>query len=376
MSCLIIKNDGIGDLILASGLISEVGRYFGGNVDLVTCSANQEIAEGIELLRKRFYVSRDDLRFFAWPARMGVLLPRVIRQDREVLRRIKSERYDVAICLRRFIRQNSLVLMRHVRAQHRYCAWQFPTNLSQELAVKASCGWEHYDGPSNMLSEAGYNQDFLRHVVGVTINPRPRLSFCQYQANSPVTQRVALGLGGSSSTWPQHYWYELAQRLSKEGWRLLLLGGENTVELADRIQYVVPEAENRVGRLDWHGTAAALDGCVAYVGNDTGLSHFASLIVRKCLVILGGGTFRRFFPWPVGCNQHIVYHGLDCFDCGWQCKYLHKRCLSLIHPEAAFTSFTRLIETMICGETDLNSNNGHYQLAWRSGNFCKTLAIR
>ena len=48
-SCLVIKNDGIGDLILASGLVSALGEHFGGDIDLVTCSANREVAEGIEL---------------------------------------------------------------------------------------------------------------------------------------------------------------------------------------------------------------------------------------------------------------------------------------------------------------------------------------
>ena len=63
MSCLIIKNDGIGDLILASGLIRSVGKLFNGNVDLVTCGNNREIAEGILPLRHRFYCSRDGMHF-------------------------------------------------------------------------------------------------------------------------------------------------------------------------------------------------------------------------------------------------------------------------------------------------------------------------
>ena len=37
-NCLIIKNDGIGDLIASSGVISSVAQHFEGRLDLVTAS--------------------------------------------------------------------------------------------------------------------------------------------------------------------------------------------------------------------------------------------------------------------------------------------------------------------------------------------------
>ena len=104
MSCLIIKNDGIGDLILASGLIRALGVHFDGQVDLVTCAANHEVAEGIDPLRKRFYVSRDGLHFSSRAMKYSCLLPRVPAEDRSVLRDIRARHYEIAICLRRFAR--------------------------------------------------------------------------------------------------------------------------------------------------------------------------------------------------------------------------------------------------------------------------------
>src|SRR5438105_14033226 len=110
-TCLVIKNDGIGDLILASGLIASLGARFDGNVDLVTCEENREVAEGIEPLRERFCVSRDSMRFSRRAWQLGMLWPRMPSTDAAVLRTIRSREYDVAISLRRFIRQNSLVIM-------------------------------------------------------------------------------------------------------------------------------------------------------------------------------------------------------------------------------------------------------------------------
>ena len=74
MSCLTIKNDGLGDLILASGLIADLATHFGG-ADVATCEANREIAEGIPGLTRCLYVSRDKLWFRWRPSRWGMLLP-------------------------------------------------------------------------------------------------------------------------------------------------------------------------------------------------------------------------------------------------------------------------------------------------------------
>ena len=47
----------------------------------------------------------------------------------------------------------------------------------------------------------------------------------------------------------------------------------------------------------------------------------------KVLVVLGGGTFGRFFPWPETGNQFVIFKGMDCYDCNWQCRHPSRRCL-------------------------------------------------
>src|SRR4051794_1599743 len=100
--CLVIKNDGLGDLVLMSGLIGSIGERFGGDVDLLTCQENREIAEGIEPLGERIYVTRAAPRLSATGQRFGLVLPRVKGSDAEVLKQLRRRRYDVAITLRRF----------------------------------------------------------------------------------------------------------------------------------------------------------------------------------------------------------------------------------------------------------------------------------
>jgi ADP-heptose:LPS heptosyltransferase len=364
-SCLVIKNDGIGDLILASGLIRSLGELFDGNVDLVTCGDNREIAEGLAPLRNRYYVSRDGIGFWNLTAKMGFLIAQIPDEDKAVVQEISSQSYETIICLRRFIRQSTLVLMRKFTGTKKYCAWEFPTNASLNMAKKVTRGWEHHVGSVDVLSELNYNKTFLEKALNTTLASEPCLSFCKKQENSPATRKLALGLGGGSTNWPLENWVELARLLAASGWKLTLLGGENVAGVAQQVVDGVPGADNQVGQLNWRQTSELLSDCEGYIGNDTGLSHFAGLIVRKCLVILGGGTFRRFFPWPGTKSPYIIYHGLDCFDCDWDCKFKERLCLSLVRPKNVFDFYNDVIKGDARIESDLNTFNAKYQISWR-----------
>lgn len=365
MSCLIIKNDGIGDLILSSGLISAIGKHFNGNVDLVTCSANREIAEGIEPLRKRYYVSRDGMHFSGFAAKLGLLIPRVSNEDKSVLRALGKNHYEMAISLRRFIRQSSLIIMNQVNASKKYCSWQIPTNASWKMAERYSRGWEHYSEQAETLSEQSYFMKFLENVFNEALHFNQGLSFLHEQSKELKTHILALGISGSSTNWPSGYWIELAIKLIDAGWKLVILGGKDVETLGKHIANKVPDVNNQVGKLNWRKTAEVLSSCEAYIGNDTGLSHLASLVVGKCLIIMGGGTFRRFFPWPFAVNQYIIFHGLECFDCEWNCKYHDHFCMSLVRPGDVALYFHEIMSGHAKSECDLNPENVTYQLSWR-----------
>ena len=57
--CLVLKNDGLGDLVLASGLLADLAERY--DVELVTCRVNAEVADAIPGLRRVHYISRNGL---------------------------------------------------------------------------------------------------------------------------------------------------------------------------------------------------------------------------------------------------------------------------------------------------------------------------
>jgi ADP-heptose:LPS heptosyltransferase len=244
-----------------------------------------------------------------------------------------------------------LILMRRVEAQKKHCAWQFPTNASLDAAKRFSRGWEMYSGDVQTLSELEYNQKFIENIFNTSIDPRPRLQCTNGIQMVSEPKTIGIGLGGSSTTWPHLYWKEVIDGLKAAGWKVLLFGGSDVKKIGKMVE---DGCENHIGKLSLTQSIEHLRRVTVYLGNDTGLSHFASLFIPKCVIILGGGTFRRFFPWPGSTNQHIIYHGLDCFDCDWKCKFERRYCLEKITPRDVLNWTMQVVEG--------NNHTRHYAL--------------
>jgi ADP-heptose:LPS heptosyltransferase len=364
VSCLILKNDGLGDLILASGIISEIGRFFEGQVDLVTCEQNREVAENIIGIRECLYLSRDKLKLKrSWT---GLYTPeKMLPADEQTLQTIRSRKYDVAICMKRFIRQSTLIVMNKVRAKSKYVAWQFPTNVEISTVKRYSKGWIAFEKEKQELSETTYFQKFVETVLQTKISSTPRLRCTEEAHSKPEPQTIGLGIGGASSRWMPEEWLGLVKSLKEDGYKILLFGGAEASSLSTKLESEFTGIENFVGKLSFGETVPQLQRVVAYIGNDTGLSHFASLVVPKCLIILGGGTFRRFFPWPGSANQSVIYHGLDCFDCDWRCKFPTRLCLTSIRHGDVFEWVKEILKTGRMHHRNTNLEPHEYEIAWK-----------
>ena len=68
-----------------------------------------------------------------------------------------------------------------------------------------------------------------------------------------------------------------------------------------------------------------MKGAALVVSNDTGPAHVAIALGAKTVVIVGGGHFGCFVPYPDGVaprHARFVYERMGCYHCFWRC---HKR---------------------------------------------------
>ena len=371
-SGLIIKNDGLGDLVVASGTISRLASRYDEGVDILVRSACAAIAERIPGVNRVLTASHAP--GFRGRGTPRLFVPKMERLDARVVVQLLSHEYDEAVCLRRFIRRSSFLFMRFVRAKRKLRMWQYPTNLDRPLAELWSRGWEDWSGDERTLSESSYYSEFCNRLTGSPSPDEQRLKEVPQRRRNPESREIGLIAGGWSSNWP--YWVELAELITAHGYSVHIFGGSDVAELAQEIVGRVPNTVNHVGRLGLFDAVERVSNMRAAVGNDTGMSHLASLVLDPVMIVLGGGTFQRFFPWPEADNQYIIYHALDCYDCDWSCCHSERLCQTRIPPTAVAKYLNEVLtEPRTPRQRNLNAATVRYRVAWQRSSEPRSLRV-
>jgi heptosyltransferase-2 len=116
----------------------------------------------------------------------------------------------------------------------------------------------------------------------------PRLSLKELAA--PLRE-VALhpGSGSERKNWPEDKWAELLQRLvNSTPLNLLIIGGEAEGERLQRLAAALPPTRVRVAQsLPLADLGSVLQGCVAFIGHDSGISHLAAALGLPGILLWG-----------------------------------------------------------------------------------------
>jgi len=139
--------------------------------------------------------------------------------------------------------------------------------------------------------------------------------------------------GGTQSIkyWGSENYASLMDQLQLEGgWELMMmLGGAGEEQIASEIS-AQTQAKPHVflGDLSIWQAAAVLERAAFYVGSDTSMAHIATALKIPAFVLLGGGHYGRFFPYPAGHSDVSITHHLDCFHCDWKCRLSYNKCIA------------------------------------------------
>jgi ADP-heptose:LPS heptosyltransferase len=82
------------------------------------------------------------------------------------------------------------------------------------------------------------------------------------------------------------------------------------------------------GDLSIWQAAALLERAKFYIGSDTSMAHIAAALKIPTFVLLGGGHYGRFFPYPDGSSVTCLTHKLECFNCYWKCNQSYNKCIA------------------------------------------------
>jgi ADP-heptose:LPS heptosyltransferase len=124
--------------------------------------------------------------------------------------------------------------------------------------------------------------------------------------------------------WPFARYVALAETMAARGYRVAFVGSGDEKPGADDLKRI----REHGGFIDLYGKTSLpelmdlMKGAAAVVSNDTGPAHLAIGLGRPTVVIVGGGHFGSFVPYPDGVappTARFVYKEMTCYHCFWRC---------------------------------------------------------
>ena len=140
--------------------------------------------------------------------------------------------------------------------------------------------------------------------------------------------------------WPKEFYIELGNKLTQDGYTIVLFGGKIDKEICAELVDKISGAINLSNNDELLQTAADMKLCKAVVCNDSGLMHTASATGTKLIAIFGS-TVMEFGFAPYNCRNLILENNsLTCRPCSHigrsDCPKKHFDCMKAIKPEFIF----------------------------------------
>jgi heptosyltransferase-2 len=142
---------------------------------------------------------------------------------------------------------------------------------------------------------------------------------------------VHLGAGTVAKRWPISAWRELMKRFLSEGWRVVVVGGPDDLELATDLPRD-RDLLDLTGKLAVTQTAALLERADLFIGADSAPAHLAAC-ARTPSVVLFSGTneARQWRPWSR--RSLVLRERVRCRPCHRKtCPLAGHPCMSGIAP--------------------------------------------
>lgn len=266
---LFVTSNRIGDCVISSGVIREIGRQLPGARITVACGRPPapffRSAPGVErviiLDKKKFAGHWFDL----WKQTVGT-------------------RWDMVID----IRGSALAFQLRAKKRRVY-------HRGLETGVPKVEMVSRMMGAARTLDPELFIDDRARAEAAAVLDPQLESAPGPILALAPIAHQPG-------KSWPADRWGQLVEKLKAEprfdGWRFMLVGGPGDhPPAAPALAAAGARGIDFVGKGDILASAAAIDRAALFVGNDSGLMHVAAAAGRPTLGLFGPTQWWLYGPW-------------------------------------------------------------------------------
>lgn len=183
----------------------------------------------------------------------------------------------------------------------------FRTNVGLCTGAQFIAGPHRPDETRKLHAAKVYLQPLERLAI-FDADPVPQLTLAPRSA-APNSLALMPGSGSPRKNWPEQNWARLIEHLlHSTSFHLLLVGGEAEAERLQRLAAALPPSRFCLAQnLPLAELGGLLQGCAAFIGHDSGISHLAAALGLPGLV-LWGDTIEEIWR-PPSDKVLVVRHG-------------------------------------------------------------------
>lgn len=365
MKILIIKNDGFGDSILISKLIENIVNNLDFTVDIAITKNNEILFRDLKKINNLFKF--DSL------CQNYNNKKKISTNDILELEKIKKNKYEICIVLRRFLNEEQIHLMNHIESERKYTCY----TVKNDNKIKLNTVWKNIKIPENTIHDFDYFNFFLKKLKLIEINDISINNLSNNENNSLV-----INFSGEKNIEKlENIQTLLSSVINLYKNKIYIIGKSlNTYANKNIKKYLDTISDERVinlwNKTNFENSMKHIEGCKYYIGFDTGLSHYAASLKKKSLILLSLGSGFRFWPYPKTIENNISYltYNTPCSGCNFggnlnHCHFNNKICVEniLINPK----KFQKYLNFFLKDEVNFFKNLSEFQYFVTDWNFYK-----
>ena len=306
---LIIHTAFIGDIILATPLLPAIKKSFPNClIDFMT------IPSSANLLEKDTNIN-DLIVFDKRGAHKG------IKGLKKIIKLVKDNSYDVCICPHRSLRSALIAKFSNINIRVGFdnSSWKFAFTH----VVKYDQKLHETQRNLSLLNEIGIQSTQTRPVIKEDENDIHFVDslFGENELEESNVFAIAPGSVWPTKRWPKTYFIDLINKLEKNNFKIILIGGEKDIPLNNDIIRECPTAISLAGVITLRQTKYLLTKCRGIVSNDSAPLHLG-LAANIPVISLFGPTISEFGFAPIESNSYVMDNDkLNCRPCGIHGSY-------------------------------------------------------
>lgn len=306
---LVIQTAFLGDVILATPVISELNRlYPNAAIDVLVKKGNEALLQNNPKINEVIPFDKSKGKYKSmW----------------RLVKRFRKTKYNLLINMHRFGSSGMITAVSGAQERRGFDKNPFAFRYTHKFPHQIGNGTHEVERNLSLIRDLGAHT-LVRPELFPSKEDWDRASLFQSQPYICIAP---------ASVWftkqlPEHKWIALIRKHSDK--KVFVLGGPTDSELGDRILAAVPEvnSENLAGKLSLLQSAALMKGAERNYVNDSGPLHLASSVNAKVTAFFCS-TVPEFGFGPIAEGSEIKQvEGLECRPCG---LHGHKEC-----PKAHF----------------------------------------